>query len=133
MPCPGDPSSICGGPNRLSLYGASFLPPPVTPYPRGPVTMTHYEGCFTEIAGGRALSGASAVSATEMTTEACGEYCINSGFTWFGLEYSSECFCGHALDEDSKVAPEEECNMSCTGAPTEACGGSNRLSVWRWK
>lgn len=133
MACAGDATSICGGPNRLSLYGTSATPPTVTPYPHeGTATATNPLGCYTETTGVRALSGASAFSETEMTVEACGTYCLNSGFTWFGVEYGAECYCGNGLSVESNPADDTDCNMACSGAATEICGGSNRLSVFQW-
>ncbi|KAL2015668.1 hypothetical protein VTK56DRAFT_5046 [Thermocarpiscus australiensis] len=132
MPCPGDATQVCGGPNRLSLYGTSTEPPPFTPYPHEPVTAHQYEGCFTEAEGVRALSGASAFSASAMTVDGCGDYCLNSGFTWFGLEYAAECYCGDALNVNSTLVDDSECSMACSGDPNDACGGPNRLSVHQW-
>ncbi|KAK4239580.1 hypothetical protein C8A03DRAFT_42811 [Achaetomium macrosporum] len=132
MPCAGDPTTTCGGPNRLSLFGTSEEPPTVTPYPHPEVTTMQYEGCWTEVSGVRALSGASAFSASVMTVDGCGSYCLNSGFTWFGLEYSAECYCGNELDGNSTAAVETECNMACTGDLNILCGGSDRLSVYQW-
>ncbi|KAJ4287465.1 hypothetical protein N0V88_007652 [Collariella sp. IMI 366227] len=51
MPCAGDALTVCGGPNRLSLYGTAATPPTVTPYPHDPVTAYEYEGCWTEVDG----------------------------------------------------------------------------------
>jgi hypothetical protein len=135
MPCPGDTTATttCGGPNRISLYGTSAEPPAFTPYPHeGDVTEPQYEGCWTEVSGVRALAGASAFSASVMTVEGCGNYCLNSGFTWFGLEYSAECYCGDALNVNSTQALEGDCSMACTGDVNEVCGGSDRLSVYQW-
>lgn len=133
MPCPGDNTAVCGGPNRLSLYGTSATPPTVTPYPHPPVlSPAQYQGCWTEVSGVRALSGASAFSASDMTIAGCGDYCLNSGFTWYGLEYSAECYCGSALNVNSTAALEADCNMACTGDANTVCGGSNRLSVYQW-
>ncbi|KAK4119638.1 WSC-domain-containing protein [Parathielavia appendiculata] len=133
MPCAGDATTVCGGPNRLSLYGVSAEAPTFTPYPvPEPVTAPEYEGCWTEVSGVRALSGASAFSATAMTVEGCADYCLNSGFTWFGLEYSAECYCGSELNVNSTLAVEEDCNMACSGDVNGVCGGSNRLSVYQW-
>ena len=134
MPCPNDPTAICGGPNRLSLYGSSATPPTFTPYPHtGTVTTQVSQGCWTELSGGRALSGASAYSSTLMTVTDCGNYCLNEGSLWFGLEYSSECYCGAALDLGSTLASPTDCFMACSGAPGQTCGGPNRLSVYEWQ
>jgi hypothetical protein len=133
MACAGDATTTCGGPNRLSLYGTSADAPAATPYPHPDVTTTQAEGCWTETSGGvRALPGASAFSATQMTVEGCATYCLNSGFTWFGLEYAAECYCGSVLNENSTAADAADCNMVCTGDAAEVCGGSNRLSVHQW-
>jgi hypothetical protein len=135
MPCGGDATQICGGPNRLSLYGTSEEPPAFTPYPHGgegEVTATEYVGCYTEGVGVRALSGASAVSASAMTVDGCANFCLNSGFLWFGLEYTAECYCGDALDVTSANVTDAECAMPCSGAPAEVCGGPDRLSVYQW-
>ncbi|KAH6839435.1 WSC domain-containing protein [Chaetomium sp. MPI-CAGE-AT-0009] len=135
MPCPGDATgaSICGGPNRLSLYGTAEEAPAAVPYPHDPpVTTTQYEGCWTEVSGVRALAGASGFSLTDMTIAGCGGYCRDSGFTWFGLEYSAECFCGSELNVNSTLAADTDCAMACSGEPTEVCGGSDRLSVYQW-
>ncbi|KAK3301691.1 WSC domain-containing protein [Chaetomium strumarium] len=133
MACAGDATTTCGGPNRLSLYGASAEPPAVTPYPHPEVAgPPQYMGCWTEVAGVRALPGASGFSETDMTVGGCADYCLNSGFVWFGLEYGAECYCGNALDANSTAAAETECAMPCSGDATAVCGGSDRISVYQW-
>ncbi len=136
MVCPGGPgpTDICGGPNRLSLYGSSPTPPTYTPYPPPAVVTTQVDqGCWTEISPVRALSGASAFSSTLMTVTDCGNYCLNEGYLWFGVEYSSECYCGSALDLASVNVVNTDCYMPCSGAPGQVCGGPNRLSVYEWQ
>ncbi|KAK4141379.1 WSC domain-containing protein [Dichotomopilus funicola] len=129
-------TTICGGPNRLSLYGTSPDPPTVTPYPHPAVGPTpSYLGCWTELTdalGLRTLPGASGFSPTDMTVAGCGSYCLNNGFEVFGLEYGAECYCGAELNVNSTSVAEAECGMACSGAAEEVCGGSNRLSVWEW-
>lgn len=132
MACSGDPLTTCGGPNRLSLYGSSATPPTVTPNPHPAVTTIQPEGCWTELPGPRALAGAGAYSGSAMTTAGCGSYCLNSGFTWFGTEYGSECYCANGLDAASTMALATDCAMACSGAAGEICGGPNRLSVYQW-
>lgn len=134
MPCGGNAAEICGGPNRLSLYGVPAEAPAFTPYPHegGELTATQYQGCWTEGVGVRALAGASAVSSTAMTVDGCASYCLNSGFLWFGLEYSAECYCGDGLDASSANVTDAECAMSCSGDAEADCGGPDRLSVYQW-
>lgn len=46
-------------------------------------------------------------------------------------ECSNECFCANSISPPGGPAPNGEgCNMACSGAPGEACGGPNRLSLY---
>ncbi|KAL2271984.1 hypothetical protein VTJ83DRAFT_1355 [Remersonia thermophila] len=132
--CGGDKNETCGGDNRLSLYGKPAENPASTPHVYDPpVTATQYVGCYTELPVGRALSEARTYSMTLMTVGRCGAFCRDSGFRWFGLEFSSECFCGDEVHANSTLAQlDSECSMACTGNATETCGGSNRISVYKW-
>lgn len=132
MACAGDATEICGGPSRLSLYGTSETAPAFTPQPHEPVTEYEARGCWTEVSGVRALPGAAAFSASAMTIDGCGNYCLNSGFEWFGLEYTAECYCGDALNVNSTNVAAAECAMPCSGDNAEVCGGPDRLSVYQW-
>jgi hypothetical protein len=131
--CPGNNALSCGGGGYLNLYGASPNPPVETSANGKNVTAPVYVGCRTEGNGKRALSGASVADGTSMTSAACGRFCLNRGFLVFGTEYSSECYCGNALEPSSAVAPAGECGMKCSGDATEMCGGPNRLSVYQWQ
>lgn len=46
-----------------------------------------------------------------------------------GLEFGAECYCGHKIQAAN--ASESECNMECKGEKSNACGGANRLSIYR--
>ena len=98
-----------------------------------PPTPWTYAGCWTEGNGVRALSGASYTDGTAMTEAACITYCSTNGrnYAYSGTEYSSECFCGNALDTTAVAAPETDCNMGCSGNTAQACGAGNRLTVFR--
>ena len=63
-----------------------------------------------------------------MTLEACQAFC--SAYTYFGVEYSRECYCGNSLNAGSVAAPATDCSMTCMGAPSQYCGAGNRLSVY---
>lgn len=86
MPCAGNATESCGGPSRLNIFwsGVTVAPPGNKPT----VGAYNYYGCQTEATGQRALSGATTASNT-MTAEACAAFC--SGYTYFGMEYASEC------------------------------------------
>ena len=88
-----------------------------------------YFGCYTEGTEVRALSSASLVNYTTMTVEMCESFC--STYTYAGLEYGGECWCGNSFGAGSVVAPETDCSFACGGNAAEKCGAGNRLSVWK--
>lgn len=130
MPCSGDASQFCGGPNRLTLYeNPAAGPEEPAPEPRQPAVAGNFVfyGCRTEPAGARALS-ARATAAADMTNEVCAEFCADHEY--FGTEYGAECYCGDELHAGSEEVNEGECGMLCSGAEDEFCGAGNRLSVY---
>ncbi|KAG7293052.1 hypothetical protein NEMBOFW57_003098 [Staphylotrichum longicolle] len=148
MLCNGNSTEYCGGGNRLNVYNyqGQYNPTAVStssataaptggnpnPTPAGPsqpATVGTYKwyGCRTEATGIRALSATTFASDT-MTLEACKAFC--SAFTYFGVEYSRECYCGDSFNAGSVAAPAADCSMTCMGAPSEYCGAGNRLSVY---
>jgi hypothetical protein len=84
-------------------------------------------GCQTEATNMRALNSAT-FAADSMTLEACATYC--TGFTYFGVEYARECYCGNSFNPGSGPALATDCNFKCMGNPLELCGAGLRLSVY---
>jgi hypothetical protein len=64
-----------------------------------------------------------------MSNGACASFCDSKGLLLAGTEYSGQCFCGNAL-VGSQMVEEGMCDMPCTGAAGEVCGGKGTLSVW---
>ncbi|KAK5193940.1 hypothetical protein LTR99_005830 [Exophiala xenobiotica] len=87
-----------------------------------------YQGCYMDGTGARSLSGASTKNSTGMSTATCAAYCQYQGYSVFGTEYSSECYCGNSIS--AATTDQSDCAMVCSGNMTEYCGGSARLSVW---
>ena len=88
----------------------------------------NYQGCYTEATTGRALSG-TAYYNDQMTVEKCAVAC--KPFTYFGVEYSLECFCGNTINEGSAKTTEAECSSACPGNAAEQCGAGNRLNMYK--
>ncbi|KAF4976007.1 hypothetical protein FZEAL_7263 [Fusarium zealandicum] len=86
-------------------------------------------GCYTEATSGRALPNGRGVETA--TVASCVQACKTGGFTYAGVEYGGECFCGNAFSAGSVPAPITECGMLCNGNGTEYCGGPNRLNVYQ--
>ena len=122
MACSGDSTELCGGPNRLSFYSLA---------PTGPQAVLKaggfaYQGCYSEATNTRALS-AKQTAASTMTVEVCAAFC--SGYTYMGVEYSQECYCGNTIGAGSGNAG-SGCSMLCGGKSNEYCGGPNRLNFY---
>ncbi|PNS14683.1 hypothetical protein CAC42_1705 [Sphaceloma murrayae] len=150
--CTGDASQSCGGgadTGYISIYydttkytitdqtynaTAPGGPTggPVTAPSSGPYL---YEGCYSEGTNGRALAGANiAPPADGSSVEYCQSQC--SGYQYFGVEYSNECYCGNTLQTGSVLVAGTDvattgCNMVCGGNSSEYCGGPNRLNLYK--
>lgn len=88
-----------------------------------------YLGCVNEGTGGRALAKDATASST-LTIESCQDYCTGKGFPLSGMEFSTECYCGFALENGATIGGATGCVMACGGNPNEICGGSGALSVY---
>ncbi|KAG7087310.1 hypothetical protein E1B28_013287 [Marasmius oreades] len=142
MPCAGNTSQFCGGPNRLNLYNytGTDLPPVngggggggntnVFPVTTGLPTPWKYGGCYVDNAHGRIFETEIGPSPTN-TIQSCIAACSAKNFTVAGSEFADECFCGNRLVNGAVLGDASTCNMGCAGNATQACGGANRLSVY---
>ena len=100
---------------------------PSGPANKATVGAYRYYGCQTEATTERALSGA-AYAYDTMTLESCAANCTS--FSYFGVEYGRECYCGNLFNSGSAAAPATDCSFPCGGDGKELCGAGNRLSVY---
>ncbi|KAF7951604.1 hypothetical protein EAE96_006907 [Botrytis aclada] len=138
--CPGDPTDGCGGTGYISVfYNPTEYVAGSDPALYGPKTVNsvgnyNYLGCYSEATTGRALGGLNPQAlATGFTIESCATAC--KGFTYFGMEYANECYCGNALgvgsvNQTSGTPSINGCSMLCTGNAKEYCGGPGKLDVY---
>ncbi|CAG2062330.1 unnamed protein product, partial [Timema podura] len=61
----------------------------------------------------------------------CMNMCLQSGFQYAGVQYSTECFCGNEEPPSTARLPDSSCNMKCPADPREACGGIHSPSAKR--
>ncbi|KAK3336500.1 glyoxal oxidase-like protein [Cercophora scortea] len=125
-------SSVASSSSSVVVLAVSTSSTSAAPVPTGPVqpaTVGNYVwyGCKTEATGIRALNGAT-YAADTMTLESCQAFC--SAFTYFGVEYARECYCGNSFNTGSVAAPATDCSFTCMGNAFEYCGAGNRLSVY---
>ncbi|KAI2613481.1 WSC-domain-containing protein [Hypoxylon fragiforme] len=135
MPCKGNPTQLCGGSSRISIWNNTLYVPT-----HNMVTSTDggyaYFGCYTEGTNGRALGSGTKPSASftdaGMTVEKCASYCLGKGYSYMGVEYGQECYCNSEGPRNGAAkANEADCGMACKGDITEWCGGSSRISVYK--
>ncbi|KAF1438917.1 WSC domain-containing protein 1, partial [Spheniscus demersus] len=88
-----------------------------------------YMGCFSDDSRERTLKGAVFYDLRKMTVSHCQEACAERAYTYAGLAYGAECYCGNKLP--ATASKPEECNSECKGEKGSICGGVNRLSVYR--
>lgn len=134
MACPADPSQPCGGPDRINLFwnGTTSSVTPTAPDKSLP-SGWNPAGCFTDAVGSRALSNWIVGPGTGMTVEFCVRGCASQGYTYAGLEFGDECYCGTSIDNNQTSAAPADCNMPCSGDSTEICGARDRLSLYTTK
>jgi len=86
-----------------------------------------YDGCALDKLDSRTLPFRTADN--DMTIEMCIEKCVSKGYSYVGLQYSTECYCGDSIAADRKG--DYLCAMPCAGDASEICGDGQRLSVYK--
>ncbi|KAL7273681.1 hypothetical protein RUND412_003453 [Rhizina undulata] len=86
-----------------------------------------YVGCARDQLDSRTLPERTA--SDDMTVPKCVDYCIDKGFSYAGLEYASECYCGDSVASERQIP--SKCLMPCAGNSTQICGDSLRLSLYK--
>lgn len=120
--CAGNTAQICGGSSSISLYG--------------PSSTWNYAGCYGDASSTRPLAAVWVNSAySGMTVENCQSYCGANNYTFAGLEYGMECYCGNTISSSSPQLPAASCQtkMRCTGSAAESCGAGNMMDIYTSK
>lgn len=141
--CPGDSSEYCGGDGGyISMWYdvTAYFPengtlgdgyqPPSQPQVVGDY---YFLGCYGDDTAARALSGLTPGLGSSTSLETCAAAC--AGYTYFGTEYSDECYCGNTINVESGTGVSGKnqtsgCTVVCAGNEEEYCGGSARLSLY---
>ncbi|KAL4888328.1 WSC domain-containing protein [Aspergillus ambiguus] len=84
-------------------------------------------GCYSDDTNARTLNTSILVHGN--TVEACQAACAGEGYTYAGMEYGTQCFCGTAIGDRSTLV-DAGCDTPCPANPSEICGGSNSLSLY---
>eukprot|EP00759_Apiculatamorpha_spiralis_P039882 PhF_6_TR38654/c0_g1_i2/m.57741 len=65
-----------------------------------------------------------------LTPEKCYRYCQERGALFFGVQWSTQCFCGASYGHYGQDTSGRTCNMPCAGDHDIHCGGSYHNSVY---
>ncbi|PFH45768.1 hypothetical protein AMATHDRAFT_71106 [Amanita thiersii Skay4041] len=125
LPCARNNTELCGGKNQILIYHDG------APGPSAAQTVGSwkYQGCYIDSTDSRTLLARIPLSGGT-TIERCTQACKLNGYTFSGLEYSEECWCGSALSEGANKVSDDECSMACSGDVGQFCGAPGRLSVY---
>ena len=124
--CAGNLKQMCGGNGDdgvgtyISLFGDSLKwdgnttrPPVVGPFVNPGVDGFTSIGCYTEATDGRALS--SGAQTDKKTVKNCVDACKANSYTYAGVEYGGECWCGNEFSAGAVPVPDTDCKMTCNG------------------
>ncbi|XP_063241407.1 xylosyltransferase oxt [Bacillus rossius redtenbacheri] len=87
-------------------------------------------GCYEDKKTFRLLSGYFANLKTTNSPQHCINLCLQSGFQYAGVQYSTECFCGNEEPPSTSRLPDSSCNMKCPADPKQACGGHYTINIY---
>ncbi|KAF7334401.1 Copper radical oxidase [Mycena venus] len=130
MPCSGNTEESCGAGCRKRVYSKEPESQPASALCTAAPAPWDYQGCYPDKRTDRILSDATYTDGQNMSIEACTSYCCTGGYSYAGMEYGKECYCGNYLRAQDVAANPADCNMQCTGNATESCGAGNRIQVY---
>ncbi|RKL32578.1 Glucan 1,3-beta-glucosidase [Fusarium proliferatum] len=114
--------TYCVGPTKEVLTQTLKPIPPHTRF-----------GCFAREAdttNRSVLTLADAQHVKPMSIVACQSFCLQRGWTVWGIQNGDSCFCDNQLRMDSQIIDDSKCNMHCNGNTTNVCGGKDAIEVF---
>ena len=111
-----------------TLTTSTTVSPTPTPITVQTLSGWSYLGCYSELPNGRALSALeNPIPAANVSIENCAAAC--SAYTYFGVEYAQECYCGNIIGSPSRLVAGSTvaatgCNMVCVANATVSLNNS---------
>lgn len=88
-------------------------------------------GCYRDEKNFRLLSGYFGVNKKNNSPQFCIKLCLQSGYSYAGVQYSEECFCGNDEPPSTSKIPDSSCNMKCPGDNHATCGGYFTINIFQ--
>lgn len=102
--------------------------------PRGSFSRGRSLGCFQDDQTKRLLDGYYVNNKGTNSHRKCIEICLQSGFTYAGVQYGNECFCGNSAPPSTAKLADSSCTMKCPVEEEEGgrenCGGYFTMNVF---
>lgn len=102
---------------------------PASPPPAASVRL----GCYTDTSSPRVLPSSVQIPEgnANLTPARCISACKNSGHTYAGVEYMTECWCGNSAPASGLKIADSECDLPCAGDSSLTCGAAWKLEAWK--
>ncbi|KAK3670638.1 hypothetical protein LTR78_009473 [Recurvomyces mirabilis] len=105
-------SFVCTGINAANTFNAS----------------TTYLGCWTDDTV-RTLNGPQ-INIAQNDPQVCANACGYRGYNISAVEYTTQCFCGTAINPVAQKLSESNCTYVCPGNPAQVCGGTYVMNIY---
>jgi len=87
-------------------------------------------GCFKDEFSARILQGYLFKDKVLNSPTTCVSKCAELGFSYAGLQFGLECFCGNKSPKPDQKLTDVKCNKPCPGAEDTMCGGYLTMDVF---
>ncbi len=96
------------------------------------IVSTKYIGCYADNRDdkNRLIPSLLEESSTMMTVARCASLAYAKGYSYFGVQYSKQCYAGDSLDRATSLGQSASCDMNCSGDSSVICGGFFANSVY---
>jgi hypothetical protein len=125
MHCNGNTTNVCGGKDAIEVFADKEM------------LRVEYEslGCYVHDGNTpmiRGTTGGDTIeSPDEMSVDACASLCtVDKGADFFALWEGNLCTCGMTMAPGAKKVSDDRCNVPCTGALGDDCGGRGVAGVY---
>ncbi|OAQ62460.1 beta-xylosidase [Pochonia chlamydosporia 170] len=92
-----------------------------------------YSGCYSDFGDRRILQDQFMDLGSLNSPQYCADLCGSDGYEYSGVEYTTQCFCAHAIAESAQKIDESKCNAKCPGNSKISCGGNLAINVYAIK
>ncbi len=97
------------------------------------VARGRYLGCYSDSFGDRIFQGVVHKLREANSPQRCLSLCSEAGYSYAGVQYSVECFCGNQAPASDRRTEEDRCDRECPGGGggRDKCGGYLTMNVYQ--